>query len=397
MFSRRDFLKRSSLLALAPTVPGFLAQTARAVRPERDGRVLVVLQLDGGNDGLNTVVPFADDGYARLRKRLRLPARDLLKVDDRIGLHPGLRRTSGLLESGRMAIVQGVGYPNPSRSHFRSMAIWHSARLDREEHNGLGWLGRALDGVTTRAGEPGALFVGLESPPVALRCRRSSAAALSSLDDFALSTDIAPAAAAADDHDDLAAFVRRTTLDAYATAGRLREAAGAKDGGASYPATGLAERLRLIAHLLKADLGTRVFYTLQASYDTHAQQVFTHFSLLDELAGALAAFFADLAAAKLAERVLLLAFSEFGRTVKENASAGTDHGTAGPVFLFGPRLRPGLAGAMPSLTDLEEGEPRMTVDFRRVYATVLEDWLGVKARVALAGSFAPLPLIRDRR
>jgi uncharacterized protein (DUF1501 family) len=291
--------------------------------------------------------------------------------------------------------VQGVGYPNPNRSHFRSMAIWHSARFDREEHNGLGWLGRALDGARTSAGEPGSLFVGLEAPPVALRGRRSSTSALSRLDDFAISAD-APAvkAASGEDADELAAFVRRTTLDAYATAERVREAAGAKDGGAAYPATALAERMRLIARLLKAGFGTRVFYTLQASYDTHAQQSFPHYSLLDELAGALGAFFDDLSAAKLAERVIVLAFSEFGRTVKENASGGTDHGTAGPVFLAGPGIKGGLAGSAPSLTDLSDGEPKMTVDFRQVYATVLQDWLGLDPHAAVGGTFEHLRLFR---
>src|SRR5579871_2477089 len=143
--TRRAFLKTSTLLALAPTIPGFLARTARAARTERDGRVLVVIQLDGGNDGINTVVPFADDGYARHRKVLRLTKDRLVKVNDQVGLHPSLADAGKLLESGRLAIVPGVSYPNPNRSHFRSMAIWHSARLDPEEHGGFGWLGRALD------------------------------------------------------------------------------------------------------------------------------------------------------------------------------------------------------------------------------------------------------------
>src|SRR5713226_4083117 len=152
MFTRRSFLKTSlqssSLVALAPTIPGFLAQTARAAEPLSDGRVLVVIQLDGGNDGINTVVPFADEGYVKHRKVLRLPKEHLVKVNDTVGLHPSLADAGKLLEAGQLAIVQGVIYPNPNRSHFRSMAIWHSARLDPEEHGGLGWLGRALDEET---------------------------------------------------------------------------------------------------------------------------------------------------------------------------------------------------------------------------------------------------------
>src|SRR5262249_14651383 len=147
MFSRRDFLKSSGLISLAPVVPGFLATTGRAARAERDDRVLVVIQLDGGNDGINTIVPFADEGYAKYRSSLRLPKERLLKVRDSVGLHPALGAFAKLLEKGQLAVVQGVGYPNPSRSHFQSMATWHSARLDPTEHGGPGWLGAALDAV----------------------------------------------------------------------------------------------------------------------------------------------------------------------------------------------------------------------------------------------------------
>src|SRR5215469_13779660 len=165
MMTRRDFL-RSSLVALAPAVPAFLARTARAAKPEREGRVLVVVQLDGGNDGINTVVPFRDEGYAKYRKSLRLPEKRLIQINSEVGLHPAMADAGRLLESGRLAIVPGVGYPNPNRSHFRSMAIWQSARLDERDHTGLGWVGRGLDeGPTTRDGSPVAMLIGLDSPP----------------------------------------------------------------------------------------------------------------------------------------------------------------------------------------------------------------------------------------
>jgi uncharacterized protein (DUF1501 family) len=391
MLTRRNFLKSSALLSLAPTVPGFLARTARAVAPERDARVLVVLQLDGGNDGLNTLVPFADPEYAKLRPSLKVATGRLLKVNDRFGLHPSLTGFSKLLEAGSLGVVPGVGYPNPNRSHFRSMAIWQSARFDPEEHNGLGWLGRALDG-SDKAGNPAALLVGPESPPVALRGRRSVAAALDRVEDLTLIEPMARATPAGSS-EDLLGFVRRATLDSYATADRLAGLAG-KGTDAAYPDTGLGRRLRLAARLLKADLGTRVFYAVQSGYDTHASQNFQHAGLLNELAGAVKAFFDDLTAAKIADRVALMVFSEFGRTVKENGSAGTDHGTAAPVFLAGPGVKAGVTGTQPSLTDLAGGEPKMTTDFRRVYATLLEDWLGMPAAAALAGPFEKLPLLR---
>src|SRR5206468_334114 len=240
MVSRRDFLKHSSLLALAPTIPGFLARTARAAGPQRDGRVLVVIELNGGNDGINTVVPFADEGYAKHRKTLRLPKDRLVKINDQVGLHPSLRDFGKLLEAGQLVIAQGVSYPNPSRSHFQSLATWHTARLDPEEHKGAGWLGHGLD---TAGKGASALLVGSGPPPVAIRGRRSSASAIERQEDFTLAAGADPRKALApspyplprrggegrvrgeEPADDLATFVQRITLDAYATADRLHQAA----------------------------------------------------------------------------------------------------------------------------------------------------------------------------
>jgi uncharacterized protein (DUF1501 family) len=406
MFTRRDFLRQSSLVALAPTVPGFLAQTARAAEPRRDGRVLVVVQLDGGNDGINTVVPFTDEGYAKFRKALRLPTTRLLKINKDLGLHPAMGAAAKLMETGRLAVVQGVGYPNPSRSHFKSMAIWHSANVglprkdevDAESKAIFGWIGQALDeGRKPADGAPAAQFVGSGPMPAALRSRRSAAAAIIRPEDSVLTLPAAAKSALAAEPGGggaLAAFVRRSTLDAYATAERMAAVLRAEDKGASYPATSLADRLRVIARLIKGGGGTRVYYTTQNGYDTHYVQPEIHRTLLSELSGALKAFLDDLAAAKLAERVTVLCFSEFGRRVLENASQGTDHGTAGPVLLAGPAVKAGVAGATPRLLDLQDGDLKMTVDFRRVYAAVLQDWLGLPAKAALGGMFTPLPLLR---
>jgi uncharacterized protein (DUF1501 family) len=398
MLSRRDFLKTSSLVALAPSVPGFLAQTARAARPDRAGRVLVVVQLDGGNDGINTVVPYADEGYARHRKALRLPQKEILKLTDRVGLHPAMRGAAKLWETHRLAIVQGVGYPNPNRSHFESMAIWQTARLKPREYDGPGWLGAAFDqGPRPADGSPSSLLIGLDSPPRALRSRRSLSSALAHLDDLVLAGDVHPkhAVAVAARENDLHAFVRRSMLDAYATADRLKEAATVRGDAAPYPESELAQRLRLVARLLKAGFATRVFYVVQPGYDTHYSQLPIHEQLLGNLSGALRAFLDDLAAARLAERVVVMCFSEFGRRVAENGSVGTDHGTAAPVLLAGPAVKPGLVGETPSLTELEAGDLKTHLDFRRVYATILEDWLGLPAGTALAGKFEPLALFHS--
>ncbi len=405
---RRDFLYTASLFSLTPSIPGFLARCAAAAPPVRDRRVLVVVQLSGGNDGINTVVPYRDEAYPRLRKHLRLPPAEIKKVSKEVALHPALGDFARLLEDGRLAIVQGVGYPNPNRSHFKSMAFWHLGRIDDKVDNpdndrfvpdlvrGPGWLGRALDRVAAADREPASISVGLRPPPPAVRARRAVSAALASLDDLALAGDLSPA----DTHpgserdDDVRAFVRRSILSAYTTADRLKELVRVKDTGVCYPATALAGDLRLVAQLVKAGFGTRVYYAEQDGYDTHAAQLATHERLLAELGGAVRAFLDDLHRAGQAERVLVLCFSEFGRRAAENGSYGTDHGTAGPVFLAGGRVQGGLVGATPSLADLEGGDLKMGVDFRRIYATVLEKWLGVSGKAVLGSEHESLPLFR---
>jgi uncharacterized protein (DUF1501 family) len=378
------------LISLTPTVPGFIARLARAATAERDGRVLVVIQLDGGNDGLNTIVPFGDDAYARNRPVLKLATDRLIKVSDGIGLHPAMGQAGKPLESGQLAIVPGVGYPNPNRSHFASMAIWQTARLDPEEHAGPGWLGRGLDATAGAS----SMFIGAGAIPLTIRGRRSLASSLERIDDLTLDPALARPGISVHG-DDLAAFVRRSTLDAYASSDRLAELAKDQSSTARYPGTGLANRLKVVARLIKGGYAARVFYTLQSGYDTHAQQANTHFGLLGELSSALKAFLDDLADAKLAGRVLVLGFSEFGRRVRENGSAGTDHGAAGPVLQAGPCVEPGLRGAYPSLTDLDNGDLKPVVDFRRVYATILENWLSIPSQAALGGTFAPLALLKS--
>ena len=404
MLSRRSFLastlRGSTLLALAPTVPGFLAQTARAAVPQRDGRILVVIELNGGNDGINTVVPYKDEGYAKHRRLLRLSAGELIKINDQVGLHPAMSGAGKLLESGQLAVVQGVGYPNPNRSHFESMAIWQTACFDAKNRDGTGWIGRGLDeGSAPAGGLPAAVYAGGGELPLALQARRAVASGLTRPEEFVLQLGEARQTLSAEPPaDDLAAFVRRSSLDAYTLADRMTEVlkAPAAVGGA-FPPSDLAEHLHLIARLIKASIGTRIYYARQSGYDTHAGQIGTHAGLLRELSDALLAFFDELKTAKVAERVVVLAFSEFGRTVRENGSAGTDHGTSGPVFLVGPGVKPGLAGATPRLLDLDpkHGDLKTLVDFRRVYATVLQDWLGLPANKALAGDLERLPLLRS--
>jgi uncharacterized protein (DUF1501 family) len=387
MLNRRSFLKSSFLLALAPTVPAFLAKTTRGAYASADARVLVVVQLDGGNDALNTVIPFTDPEYAKLRPKLKQDPKQLMKLSDSLGLHSAMRPLEKLWERGQLAVLPGVGYPNPNRSHFASMAIWHTARFDPDQvQASYGWLGRALDG-----GSGNSCVVGSEIPQ-AVRARKALAVSLTRAEDLLLSEPAAMRATlgTAFPTDDLLSFVRRQAVHAVAGAEKVAAISRAK-ADASYPPNMLGQRLQLVARMLKGGHGARVYYTTQAGYDTHGHQQFTHYALLQDFAAAVAAFFADLTGAKLAERVALLAFSEFGRTIRENSSGGTDHGTAGVVFLAGPCVNGGTHGTLPSLTDLAGGEPKMTTDFRRIYAATLIDWLGLPA-TGLGGTFDPVRL-----
>jgi uncharacterized protein (DUF1501 family) len=405
---RRDFLRRSlaasTLVSLGEsTVPLFLGRSALAASAAKGERALVVVQLLGGNDGLNTVVPFAIDGYNRGRRALRLNASQVHKLSKEIGLHPAASGLSKLVEDGRAAVVQGVGYPNPDRSHFRSMEIWESGRLDPKAID-TGWLGRALDATPRGPGAdvPG-LHVGSRALPVALRSARTEVPSLVSLDQYKLKLGdtraerptldaIARIDRPADDA--LLGFMRRSTLTAYESSRRLEQVAAPDAKSNKYPNYGLAKRLELVASILKAGFGTRIFYTSLDGFDTHANQLGSHAALLTELSDSLAAFHKDLADSGHADRAAVLVFSEFGRRVAENASAGTDHGAAAPVFVIGPVKQAGIVGKHPSFDDLDDGDLKHHTDFRRVYASLLETWLGCPAAPVLGPGFEPLDLFR---
>ena len=414
--SRRTFLKSSSasaaLVALAHGVPQVLLNASARAAESRGETVLVVIQLSGGNDGLNTVIPFADDAYRKGRPSLRVGADQVKKIDDRFGFHPSMEGFSKLLEKGRLGIVQGVGYPNPDRSHFSSMDIWHTARPDlykgRGERDGpghrvTGWIGRCLDeSASAKSGantDMPALHLGGGRLPLALvgdEVRVSSVSALEGfkLDDggdASLRAAMQKAAAAKrDGSDELLAFLQHGTLSAMDSSRRVQESLGKYKTDVKYPETGLAGRLKTVAQLIDAGLGTRIYYLDLDGFDTHANQAAAHAGLLTELSGAVSAFVDDLDRHGHGKRVMTMTFSEFGRRVKENASQGTDHGAAAPLFVAGGRVKTGLIGTHPSLTDLDDGDLKHTADFRGVYAAVLEQWLGVPSEPVLGAKFDPV-------
>jgi uncharacterized protein (DUF1501 family) len=409
--TRREFLRHSlatgSLVSLGLTVPNFLTRTAlaapNAARAGARDTILVVVQLTGGNDGLNTVIPFKDAEYAKLRPTLKQPAAQIKKLTDDIGLHPSMDGLAGLLEDGALCAVQGVGYPNPTQSHFRSMDIWQAAST--AETFTEGWIGKGLRQM------PGTgafhLATSNESAPLALNGAPARAPSITSLEDFQLKLAAASgsdkkeqkaiiegSARPGSDKPSLLDFVQRTAANTYASSQRLQEIGKNYQPKATYPQTPLANRLKLAAQLIDANLGARIFYVSLENFDTHASQATTHAQLLGQLSTAMTAFYKDMAARGYKDRLLTMTFSEFGRRARENGSKGTDHGSAAPMLLVGGKVKAGLVGKHPSLTQLEMGNLKHNIDFRQVYAAVLDNWLGVSSKDVLGQRFEPIEVVK---
>ncbi len=410
MLQRRDFLsaafRSSTLLALGPVVPQFLADTARAAEPGQD-TILVVVELAGGNDGLNTVIPYADDLYHKARPTLRQTKDQVIKVDDRVGLHPAMRNLDNLLKASALAVVQGVGYPNPDRSHFESMDIWQSADPKRQANSG--WIGRSVADLQDKRGGIPVMQLGPNRLPLALQGAAGGVVSVNDGQTYRLNLggqggrqkarrqlleDLArPAGGAADD---LLQFVKRRQVQTYATLDRLQEVLRLppQQQNVQYPFTPLLQKMQLVARLIAQGLGTRVFYVSLDGFDTHSNQAPEHQRLLQELADSLTYLFEELKRTGHDRRVLAMTFSEFGRRVQENGSKGTDHGAASCLFLAGPGVKAGAVGKHPSLSDLDAGDLKFHTDFRRVYATLLDKWLGCDSKTVLGAKFDHVPLLR---
>lgn len=398
-FSRRSFLLGGlSVTALAATTP------AARLLPRRTGddRVLVVVQLSGGNDGLNTVVPFRQDAYFRLRPSISLAPGAVQRLDDETALHPAMDGLAACFGQGELAIVQGVGYPEPDRSHFRSMQIWHTADPGTDFGAGAvrpdaGWLGRLAVQVGERDGGMPALFVGDGDLPLALKTTRGFTPTVRDANGFQLDAParvgdgfgaargrvLAASRGPKEVGHTPLATLHAAAASTYDAAARMAELVSS-GGRGDYPNHPLAERLSLCAQLIAGGFGTRLFGLELGGFDTHARQAPSHAALLGELSASLAAFQRDLAAKGVADRVVTLVFSEFGRRVEENASKGTDHGAAGPVLVLGRGVRGGLHGTPPDLGELEAGDLAYGVDFRSIYAALERDWLGLKAGTDVA-------------
>jgi len=404
--SRRSFIGQGvAAVGLGAAVPGFLARTALAAKEEPKGdRVVVAILLTGGPDGLSVVPPYADDEYYKKRPQLALPAKEVLKLNDQVALHPRLTGFQKMLDAGRLAVILGAGYPNFNLSHFTSRDFWESATAKDQtgKAGSSGWLGRFVDyacsqnldptlNVAVGPGRLPLIVTGRQHPGIGFETPASFRfSGLNSADSQTLYLRLNELACVPSG--DLA-FVAQTAVNANAASSKLGDLASRYSTPIEYPDTQFAQSLRTIAGLIGGGLPARAYYAAQGiavfgGYDTHAEQLRRLDGLLGELNDTLTAFYRDLDRQGNGDRVLTFTFSEFGRRVEENFSGGTDHGLAQPMFVLGSGVKAGVHGKQPSLTDLDErGNLKMQLDFRGVYASILDRWLGAPSDVILQGKY----------
>jgi uncharacterized protein (DUF1501 family) len=414
--TRRDFLNNGlTLVGAAATVPAFLTRTAETMAADPgsksgkgDHPILVVVQMAGGNDGLNTIVPVRNDLYYKNRPNLAIAKDDTLPLTDELGLNPAAEGFKALYDEGLLSIVQGIGYPNHNRSHFKSMDIWHKASPEERLHNG--WLGRYFDNTCKGADpDPKDGIALMNESPLAMQGDKFAPLAFNRPDQLRWRAgkkapgDVAQAAfdtintakATPPNADDELMFLTRSAMDARVSGTEIQSIAKGKSAG-DYPAFGFAQSLKLVSQMIAADMPTRVYYVTLGGFDTHAGQAGRHENLMRQLTGSLSAFVGDLKAQGNFDRTLIVSFSEFGRRVKQNASAGTDHGEAAPLFVIGSKVKPGFVGDHPSLEEdkLHRGDLAFQIDFRTVYAAVLKNWMHVDPTSILAGNFKPADILK---
>jgi uncharacterized protein (DUF1501 family) len=359
----------------------------------------VLVQLAGGNDGLNTVIPFADDRYYNLRPKLAIPAQKVIRLNEQTGLHPAMGDMAELWKSGKLSIVQNVGYPNPNRSHFRSTEIWETA-VDSNKTLSTGWIGRYFDAECAGqpvTPDPDAIHIGNEMPQA---CQSQSPHNIfgmpargnvgkSAESEVNLLEGVTETAGTEGN----AGYLQHTLMDAIVTERRVGDVLDKYKPMAKYPGDSLSQSLKRVAGLIAAGLGTRVYFVKQGGYDTHSGQADKHARLLGELSAALAAFQFDLERHRLNDQVLTMTFSEFGRRPSENASGGTDHGTAAPLFVMGTGIQKNLVGQAPDLGVKKNQDLTFSTDFRQVYSTVLSKWFQAQPTAVIGRDFKPMPFV----
>lgn len=390
--NRRTFLQSSSLATVGTMlIPDFLKAYERRHLGEAAGtdRVLVVIQLSGGNDGLNTVVPYRNDVYYRERPRLAIPADKVLKLTDDLGLNPAMEGLKKLYDDGLLTVVNNVGYPNPDRSHFRAMDIWQTAS-GADQYLRSGWIGRYLDARCSGTCAPHDAIEVDDTLSLAMKGERVKALAVQNPQKLYQQTQnrfVRQLAEANHDEFGEVNYLYKTLAETVSSAEFIHEKAQVTRTAAAYPDSELGRRLKTVAGFIQSGVGARVYYVSHGSFDTHVNQLNQQERLLRQYADAVNAFVNDLKNAGELKRVKVLTFSEFGRRVKQNASGGTDHGTANNVFVLNG-AKAGVLNEAPNLTDLDDGDLKFSVDFRSLYASLLDDWLGTPPEVVLGKKFA---------
>jgi uncharacterized protein (DUF1501 family) len=380
LIKRKEFLQLGSLATVSVLVPKFLKALEAGSLVPPGNKVLVILQLSGGNDGLNTVIPYRNDFYYKARPRIGIEKNKVLSLTDEAGLHPALTGLKELYDNGSLGILNNVGYPNPDRSHFRSMDIWHTGS-DSREYWTTGWLGRYLDAQCKGCDKPTYALELDDTLSLAMKGEEAKAIAMKDpkrlfgtanqrfFKEVMMQYKDEPGEQPVD-------YLYKTLSETISSADYIFEKSKLHPSKADYPKTELGQSFKTIASLIFSDINTKVYYVSLGSFDTHINQQVQQQNLFTQMNDAVKAFVKDLKDNGRFNDVLLMTFSEFGRRVSQNASGGTDHGTANNMFLIGGALKQkGIINTLPDLADLEEGDLKYKVDFKNVYATVLKNWL----------------------
>ena len=396
VIKRKEFLQIGSLASASLLMPQFLRAFEKPASVPPGNKVVVVIQFSGGNDGLNTVIPVRNDIYYKSRPRLGIKETDALSITDDAALNPALTAFRDLYDDGNLGILNSVGYPNPNRSHFRSMDIWQSASTS-EQYLYSGWLGRYLDAQCKGCGKPTQALEIDDMLSLSLKGELQKGLAfkdpakLYKSSNEKLFKDLSNAHTSAEPALD---YLYKTMGDTLNSADYIFKQSKLHSSSHTYPATEMGKNLKTISSLIMSDINTKVYYVSLGSFDTHINQDNQQKRLFTELNGAIKAFTSDLKLNNRFEDVLIMTFSEFGRRVAQNASNGTDHGTANNMFFISGGLKQkGLLNAMPNLADLNDGDLKHTVDFKEVYATVLNHWLGANDNLILGKNYKKMDFV----
>jgi uncharacterized protein (DUF1501 family) len=398
---RRDFLKTTALASSAFLIPTFLKPLEALAKSDISGyKNLVVIQLSGGNDGLNTIIPYGNDIYYQKRKTIAINKPDIITLDDMLGFNPNLSALKEIYDQGWMSIVNSVGYPNPDRSHFRSMDIWQTAS-DANQFLTTGWIGRYLDANCQTCKSPYTAIEVDDTLSLAMKGTNLKGIAVQDPNKLFQTSrepffkDIVRDHGDTNLNEDNLGYLYKTMIETYSSADYIQKTSKTYNVTAEYPATGLGNQLKTVSKFINSGLQTRIYYVSLSGFDTHVGQQAQQGRQLKIYGDAVAAFVKDLKQTNKLDDTLIMTFSEFGRRVEQNASNGTDHGTANNVFLFGGKLKkPGIFNQAPDLTTLDNGDLKYQVDFRDIYATVLDKWLDLNNSQVLNKNFNGIDLLQ---